>query len=145
MSPSIYTIPVCNVSFIIAVGKFFNPFPWKLPHDILLSFLEHIFVEYLGAADDEVTGAGELPPCALSEPGVSLPAHRAPIIQPSVARQTAILTYYFSPLTFFTQASTSRPAISFDPIPKAIAAAMAIEPRSKPKANVTISFAIPRF
>ena len=37
----------------------------------------------------EVSGAGELPPCALSEPGVSLSAHRAPIIQPSVVRQTA--------------------------------------------------------
>jgi hypothetical protein len=38
---------------------------------------------------EEVSGAGELPPCALSEPGVNLSAHRAPIIQPSVALQTA--------------------------------------------------------
>ena len=37
----------------------------------------------------QVSGAGELPPCALSEPGVSLSTHRAPIIQPSVAHQTA--------------------------------------------------------
>jgi hypothetical protein len=35
------------------------------------------------------SGAGEPPPCALSEPGVSLSTHRAPIIQPSVAHQTA--------------------------------------------------------
>ena len=35
------------------------------------------------------SGAEEPPPCALSEPGVSLSTHRAPIIQPSVAHQTA--------------------------------------------------------
>jgi len=37
----------------------------------------------------QVSGAGEPPPCALSEPGVSLSTHRAPIIQPLVAHQTA--------------------------------------------------------
>jgi len=31
-----------------------------------------------------VSSARELPPHALSEPGVNLSAHRAPIIQPSV-------------------------------------------------------------
>ena len=38
---------------------------------------------YLKAqAAAEASGAGEPPPCALSEPGVSLSTHRAPIIQP---------------------------------------------------------------
>jgi len=36
-----------------------------------------------------VSGAGELPPCALSEPDVNLSAHPAPIIQPWVLHQTA--------------------------------------------------------
>jgi len=36
-----------------------------------------------------VSGAGELPPCALSEPDLNLSAHPAPIIQPWVLHQTA--------------------------------------------------------
>ncbi|KAF5437965.1 hypothetical protein C5S35_01355, partial [Candidatus Methanophagaceae archaeon] len=32
--------------------------------------------------DDKVSNAGEPPPYVLSEPGVNLSAHRAPIIQP---------------------------------------------------------------
>ena len=31
-----------------------------------------------------VSGAGELPPCALSEPDLNLSIHPAPIIQPLV-------------------------------------------------------------
>ncbi len=37
----------------------------------------------------QVSNAGELPPCVLSEPGVNLSAHRAPIIQPPVSRPSA--------------------------------------------------------
>ena len=33
---------------------------------------------------EKVSGAGELPPCALSEPDLNLSAHPAPIIQPWV-------------------------------------------------------------
>jgi len=38
---------------------------------------------------EEVSGAGELPSCALSEPDLNLSAHPAPIIQPWVLHQTA--------------------------------------------------------
>ena len=43
----------------------------------------------LGKRNEEVSGAGELPPCALSEPDLNLSAHPAPIIQPWVLHQTA--------------------------------------------------------
>ena len=36
-----------------------------------------------------VSGAGELPPCALSEPDLNLSAHPAPLIQPSALCQSA--------------------------------------------------------
>ena len=39
--------------------------------------------------DHQVSNAGELPPYVLSEPGVNLSAHRAPIIQPLVLRPSA--------------------------------------------------------
>ena len=45
--------------------------------------------------------------------------------------------------TSWTHRSSSRPAISRPPNPKAIAAATATAPSSRPKARLTISFAIP--
>jgi hypothetical protein len=48
-------------------------------------FLVHAFLtakNKMGDVDQEVSGAGELPPCAFSEPDLNLSAHPAPIIQP---------------------------------------------------------------
>jgi hypothetical protein len=54
----------------------------------------------------EVSGAGEPPPCALPKPGVNLSAHRAPIIQPSVALQTANAETTVVAVWLFLPAST---------------------------------------
>ena len=49
---------------------------------IAKGFLDEIIKDYHEAA---VSGAGELPPCALSEPDLNLSAHPAPVIQPLVS------------------------------------------------------------
>ena len=54
---------------------------------------------------EEVSGAGELPPCALSEPDLNLSAHPAPIIQPLVLPQTALPSSQVPPIKWLTSES----------------------------------------
>jgi len=53
---------------------------------------------------NEVSGAGDLPPCALSDPDLNLSAHPAPIIQPSVL-QTTLPFSQVPPINWLTSES----------------------------------------
>ncbi len=57
--------------------------------DSFRGYIERYGVPLSVYVDRQVSGAGELPPCALSEPDMNLSAHPAPIIQPWVLRPPA--------------------------------------------------------